>query len=81
MRAEMNTRFDEVDNRLRKVEVELSFVKDEMNGLKADLSTTPSRREFQELKSKVEKHYTINWVPHFLSASFFILLYLSRAGA
>ena len=38
------------------VKVELSHVKDEENGLKAELSNTPSRREFEELKTRVDKH-------------------------
>ena len=60
--GEMNERFDKVDhrlqsveNRLQSVETEVRFVKDEINGLKADLSTTPSRGEFEELKTKVNK--------------------------
>ena len=55
-KGEMNTRFDNVENRLRNVEVELSHVKDEITGLKADLSDTPSRRQFEELKARVDKH-------------------------
>jgi archaellum component FlaC len=55
VRGEMNERFDKVDNRLQGVETEVRFVKDDINGLKADLSTTPSRREFEELKTKVNK--------------------------
>ena len=51
----MNTRFDNVENRLQKVETEISYVKDEMNGLKADFSTTLSRRELEELRQKVDK--------------------------
>lgn len=41
LKSEMNTCFDGVENRLRSVEVELSHVKDEINGLKAVLSDTP----------------------------------------
>jgi predicted nuclease with TOPRIM domain len=59
LRSEMNSRFDNVENRLRNIEVELSYVKDEVNGLKADFSTTPSRREFEELKVRVDKHYPL----------------------
>jgi archaellum component FlaC len=55
LRGEMNSRFDKVENRLQSVETEVRFVKDEINGLKADLSTTPSRHEFEELKTKVDK--------------------------
>jgi hypothetical protein len=55
VKVEMNERFDKVENRLQSVETEVRFVKDEINGLKADLSTTPSRNEFEELKTKVNK--------------------------
>jgi hypothetical protein len=39
--SEMNSRFEEVDERLKKIEIELTHVKDTVNGLKADLSDTP----------------------------------------
>jgi archaellum component FlaC len=58
--SEMNTRFDNMDDRLRKVEVELSHVKDEVNGFKVELSDTPSRMEFEELKSSVKKHQPLS---------------------
>jgi archaellum component FlaC len=51
----MNSRFDKVENRLQSVETEVRFVKDEINGLKADISTTLSGGEFEELKTKVNK--------------------------
>lgn len=41
-KGEINTRFDGVENRLRNVEVELTHVKDEINGLKADFYAKPS---------------------------------------
>ncbi len=60
LEGKMNTRFDGVENRLRTVEVELSHVKDEINGLKADLSDTPSRQEFERVKSRLDKHYPLS---------------------
>ena len=60
LEGKMNTRFDRVENRLKTVEVELSYVKDEIKGLKADLSDTPSRREFEKLKTRVDKHYPLS---------------------
>ena len=36
------------------LKVEMSYVKDEISGLKADISDTPSRKEFNQLKGKVE---------------------------
>ena len=50
LRREMNERFD-------KVEVELSHVKDTVRGLKVDLFDTPTRRDFEELKARVDKHH------------------------
>ena len=41
---------------LAKLAVEVSFIKDEIKGLKADLSDTVSHKQFEELKTKVE-HY------------------------
>ncbi len=64
LQTDMNARFDKVDgrfegveNRLDKVEAELTHVKDEINCLKADLSDTPSRQEFEALKLQVERNY------------------------
>jgi archaellum component FlaC len=59
-KGEMSTRFDNVENRLRNVEVELSHVKDEINGLKTDLSDTPSRKEFEEVKTRIDKRYPLS---------------------
>jgi len=53
----MDKRFDRVDRRLDTLEVGQFYLKDKINGLKADLSDTPSRREFQQLKSKVDRHH------------------------
>ncbi len=53
----VDKRFDKVDSRLNTLEVGQSHLKDQISGLKADLSDTPSRRVFQELKSKVDRHH------------------------
>ena len=57
LRSEMNTRFDNLEAKVNQTKNEL---KDEINGLKADLSTTPSRREFEELKTRVDKRYPLS---------------------
>ncbi len=36
-----------------------TLVKDQIDGLKADLSDTPSRRQFEKLKAKVDKYYPL----------------------
>lgn len=63
-RTEMKAGFDAVDSRFDKLEAKVDSnhgeVKDEIDGLKAELSDTPSRREFEELKSKVEKRYPLS---------------------
>ena len=57
LRREMKSRFEKVDRRFNKIEVEISHIKDQLRGLKADLSDTPTRREFQQLKSKIDRHH------------------------
>lgn len=53
-KKEMNARFDGVDNRIDKVYVRLrGVVKDEVKGIKSDLSNTPTREEFNNLEKKV----------------------------
>ena len=34
---------------------EIGFVRNDINGLKADLSTVPTRKEFESLKKKVDR--------------------------
>jgi len=53
----VDKRFRGIDHSLNKLEVGQSHLKDQIDGLKADLSDTPSRREFQQLKSKVDRHH------------------------
>ena len=57
LRLEMKAQFKKNDSQFNKIEVGLSHLKDQIDGLKADLSDTPSRREFQQLKSKVDRHH------------------------
>jgi predicted nuclease with TOPRIM domain len=59
-KGDLDTRFDNVENRLRNMEVELSHFKGEIGGLKAELSDTPSRGEFEELKSSIKKHQSLS---------------------
>ncbi|KKQ48430.1 MAG: hypothetical protein US68_C0033G0007, partial [Candidatus Shapirobacteria bacterium GW2011_GWE1_38_10] len=46
-------RFDGVDKRLDKIESDIYFVKQDVRDIKANLSDTPSRREFDKLKVKI----------------------------
>jgi hypothetical protein len=51
-----NKRFDKVDFGLKKLGVGQKGLKNEMNGLKAEFSDTPSRKEFGKLKARVDKY-------------------------
>ena len=53
----IDKRFRGIDHSMNKLEVGQSHLKDQIDGLKADLSDTPSRREFERLKSKVDRHH------------------------
>ena len=63
-RNEVNQHFEKVDNRFdnlgAKIDLTRKEFKDEIDGLKADLSDTPSRREYQELKARVDKHHPLS---------------------
>ena len=52
LQNEMGNRFDNLEAKVTSNHNEL---KDEIDGLKADLSTTASRQELEELKAKVNK--------------------------
>lgn len=53
----VDARFDKVEDRLGSLEMGQRYLKDDIRGLKEELSDTPSRREFEELKSRVNKHH------------------------
>jgi len=55
----VDERFKQVDERFNKLEVEISYIKDTANGLKADLADTPTKKEHEELKAKVEKYHPL----------------------
>ncbi len=51
--AEHDKRLNQIDMRLEKLEVGQSHINDELQGLKADLSDTPSRTEHNRLKERI----------------------------
>ncbi len=53
----LNSRLDKVDAGINTLEVGQSYLKDQINGLKADLSDTPSRRQFEQLTARVDKYH------------------------
>jgi len=55
LEIKMNSRFDGVETSLERLETDIHYVKSEIDGIKGDLASTPSRHEVEELKSKIEK--------------------------
>ena len=53
----MDRRFDKIDGNITKLESGQGHLAEKIKDLRADLSDTPSRREFQQLKSKVDRHH------------------------
>ena len=56
LKTEVKSGFNQVNIHLDKVDAEMSYIKDDVKGLTADISNTPSRNEFNQLKGKVEKY-------------------------
>ena len=52
--------FKKVDQRLNKLESGQSYIKNEINGLTAELSDTPSRSEFTKLRTTVDHYHPAN---------------------
>lgn len=57
-KSEVKNRFDKVDDRFDKIDADISFVKDDIKGLTAELSGNVSGKDFEKLKSKVDKYIT-----------------------
>lgn len=49
-----------IDPRLKKLETGHSHIKDQIEGLKAEFSVTPSRQELNDLKVKVDRYHPSN---------------------
>jgi len=49
--------FDKLSGRLEKVEVDVKHLRQGQNELKAELSDTPSRKQFNDLRDKVIRHH------------------------
>lgn len=53
----LNTKdFSDVKSKIDSLSVKVEELDDTIDGIKADISTTPSRAEFNQLKSIVNKH-------------------------
>jgi hypothetical protein len=57
--GKIDTFVEGIWDELKCVKVASSYVKDEINGLKADPSTVASRRKFEEMKTWVNKRHTM----------------------
>ena len=58
LRGEIRGSAKEVKEELRKeFRTELGFVRDDIKGLTSELSNTPSRKEFNDLKIRVDKFH------------------------
>ncbi len=56
LRAETRTGFSSLNERLERVEADVVWIKNDVEGLKADLSTTVEKKEFEELRRTVASH-------------------------
>ena len=54
LREEMRSGFKKVDGRLNKLDVGQAHLKDQMDGLKADLSTTATKKDVDYLEERIE---------------------------
>lgn len=54
---DLNMGFEKVEGRLDNLDREMTFMKREIQDLKADLSDTPTRKEFNEVKSRVDRYH------------------------
>jgi hypothetical protein len=59
-RQAMEEGFGELGGKINQLAAEVSYLKDEVRGLKAEFAATPSRRDLEELKHKVERYYPAN---------------------
>ena len=56
-KEELDKSFDKIEGRLDNLDRETTFVKREIHDLKADLSDTPTRKDFNELKGRVDRFH------------------------
>ena|SRR5260221_474412 len=56
-KEEFNKRLGKVDNELAEIKSDIHVIKDDTKNIEADMSVLPSRKEFNELKSKVDNAY------------------------
>ena len=47
------------EKKLEPIKADITFIKRDIGDIKAELSDTPSRREFKDLKTRVDKYHPI----------------------
>ena len=57
MRKEIVSRLEAIDTKLAELQVEVRGVKDDTRGINAELSLTVSRKDFDELRTRVDKYH------------------------
>ena len=60
VRTEIKASSDAIDTRLRGIEIELHGLKDGIDGLHAERSDKASRKELNELKTRVAKYHPLS---------------------
>ena len=55
--GKINKRFDKVDSRLHKVESDVHFIKDNAQGLDAELAMKPTKKRVNDLEKRVDKYH------------------------
>lgn len=60
VRKEIRATSDAIDTRLKGIEIELRGLKNDIDGLHAELFDAASRKELNELKAKVAKYHPLS---------------------
>jgi len=60
VRKEIRATSDAIDTRLSGIEIELRGLKNDIDGLHAELSDSASRKELNELKTRVAKYHPLS---------------------
>ena len=53
-------RIDKVEEDVSEIKLDIRDIKDDIKGIKADLSTTVSKKEFNQLKNRVDRYRPSN---------------------
>jgi hypothetical protein len=56
LKTDVRSGFNQVNSRLDRLEADVSYIKDDIRGLTGELGETASKKDFNELKHKVDKY-------------------------